>query len=148
MRAIDAIRRSAVGIEGERSVRDAAQLMEQAGVGTLVVLDGVQPVGIVTDRDIVRRLVARGMPDDARVDGVMTTPLVTIDANADLRDAYALFRGQAVRRLVVLRDGALVGVLSIDDLLVDLVGDLADLVRPVTAEIVFAHRDSGVPATT
>ena len=148
MRAVDSIRRSAVGIDGARTVREAAQLMEQAGVGTVVVLDDVRPVGIVTDRDLVRRVLARGVPDDARVDGVMSTPLVTIDADAEVRAAYAIFRDRRVRRLVVVRGGELAGVLSIDDLLVDLAGDLGDLVRPITSEAVVAHRDSAVPATT
>ena len=60
MRTIDAVRRSGIGIKPEQTVRQAAQLMEATGVGSLAVVDGSRLVGIVTDRDLVRRAVARG----------------------------------------------------------------------------------------
>jgi CBS domain-containing protein len=148
MRTIDAVRRSGVGIGPDRTVHDAAILMEQAGVGSLAVVEEDHLVGIVTDRDLVRRALAKGLSLEARVDGVMSTPVLTIDSRADLRDAYALFRTNAVRRLPVVRDGQFVGMVTVDDLLVGLAGDLADLVRPVTAEVLFSHHDSPVPSTT
>ena len=146
MRTMDARRRSGVGIEPARTVQEAAAIMEQSGVGALAVIDGDRLVGVVTDRDLVRRALARGLSPDARVDGVMSAPVVTIDADADLHDAFALFRTHAVRRLAVVRGAQFVGMISVDDLLVDLAGDLADLARPVTAEVLFAHHDSPVPA--
>jgi CBS domain-containing protein len=147
MRTIDAVRRSGVALGPERTIRDAAAIMEQSGVGSLAVIDDGRPVGIVTDRDLVRRGLAHDLPPDSRVDSVMSTPVVTIDANDDLHHAFGLFRTNAVRRLAIVRDGRFVGVVTIDDLLVNLAADLTDLVRPVTAEILFAHRDSPVPAT-
>jgi CBS domain-containing protein len=143
---MDAVRRSGVGIGPERTVRDAAAIMEQAGVGSLAVIDGARLVGIVTDRDLVRRALAPGLAPDVRVDTVMSSPVVTIAADADLHDAFSLFRTHGMRRLAVLRDGQFVGMITIDDLLVDLAADLADLARPVTAEILFAHRDNVVGA--
>lgn len=147
MRTMDRVRRSGVGIAPERTIRDAAEVMEQTGVGALAVIDGEALVGVVTDRDLVRRALARGFPTDARVDAVMTTPVVTIDAEADLHDAFGLFHTHALRRLAVIRDGRFIGMITIDDLLIDLANDLADLARPLTAEVLFAHRDSAVPAT-
>lgn len=147
MRTMDGVRRSGVGIEPDHTVHEAAAVMEQSGVGALAVIDGERLVGIVTDRDLVRRALARGLPLDARVDAVMTTPVVTIDADADLHEAFALFRTHAVRRLAVVRGEQFVGMITVDDLLVNMAADLSDLARPVTAEVVFAHHDSGVPAT-
>jgi len=144
---IDAVRRSGIGIGPERTIHDAAAVMEHSGIGSLAVIDGTQLLGIVTDRDLVRRALACGMPSDARVDGVMSSPVVTIPADADLHDAFALFRTHAVRRLAVLRDGQFVGMITVDDLLVDLAADLADLARPVSAEIVSAHHDAAAPVT-
>lgn len=146
MRTIDGVRRSAVGIRVDQTVHDAAVLMEQAGVGALAVLDGEQLVGIVTDRDLVRRGLARGLAADARIDGLMSEPVITVEADADLHDCFALFRTHALRRLAVTRGGRFVGMLTIDDLLIDVAADLSDLARPVTAEVLFAHRDSPVPA--
>jgi CBS domain-containing protein len=121
--------------------------MEAAGVGALAVVDGDALVGIVTDRDLTVRALARRLSSDARVDSVMSTPVLTIDATADLHDAFAVFRGNAVRRLAVVREGSFVGMISADDLLIDLAADLADLARPITAEVLFGHHDPGVPAT-
>lgn len=148
MRTMDAVRRSGVAIEPQRTVHDAAVVMERSGVGALAVLDGERLVGVVTDRDLVRRALARRLPADARIDGVMSSPVITIDATADLHDAFALFRTHAFRRLAVVADGGFAGMITVDDLLVDVAADLADLARPVTAEVLFAHRDSPVPATT
>lgn len=147
MRTIEAVRRSSVGIRPDQTIHEAAALMDQAGVGALAVIDGHDLLGIVTDRDLVRRALARNVPNDARVDAVMTCPAVTIAADADLHDAFALFRANAIRRLAVVRDGGFQGMITVDDLLVDLSADLADLARPVAAEVLFAHRDSPVPAT-
>jgi len=120
--------------------------MEANGVGTIVIVDEDHfPVGLVTDRDIVRRAVARGVDSDSRVDGIMSAPVVTIDADADLRNAFDILESHAVRRVAVVRNSVLLGVLSVDDLLVCLTSDLADLARPVTAELLFAHRDARVP---
>lgn len=146
MRTIEAVRRSGVGIGPEQSIRHAAAIMEQAGVGALAIIDEGRLVGIATDRDLVRRGLAKGLSIDARVDGVMTAPVVTIDADADLHDAFAYFRTHAVRRLAVMRGAQFVGMITVDDLLVDLAADMGDLARPVTAEVLFAHHDSPVPA--
>lgn len=145
MRTIEAIRRSGIGIGPSHTIREAAEIMESSGLGALAVLDGDRLIGIVTDRDLVRRAMARGMPADARVDDVMSSPVVTISADADMHDAFALFRTHALRRLAVERHGRFVGMLSVDDLVVDLAADLADLARPITAEILFSHHEAGLP---
>jgi CBS domain-containing protein len=120
--------------------------MEQSGVGAIAVLDSERLVGIVTDRDIVRRAVARDIPTDARIDAVMSTPVVTIDADADVHEAFKLFREHSCRRLAVVRDDQFVGMLTVDDVLLELASDLSDLTRPIENEVVHAQRDAAVPA--
>lgn len=147
MRAIEGVRRTAVAVEPWQTVREAAHIMDKAGVGALAVVEGDRLVGIVTDRDLVRRAVAPGLPLDSRVDSVMSVPPVTIQADSDLHDAYAVFRRHALRRLPVVDGERLVGMISVDDLMINLAGELADLVRPVTGEMLFPHRElSTVPA--
>lgn len=147
MRTIETIRRTAVAITPDASVKAAAGIMERAGVGALGVVEDGRLIGIVTDRDLVRRVIARGLPMDARVDSVMTAPAVTIDADADVHSVFALLRGHAIRRVPVVRGHEFIGMISVDDLLIDLAADLADLAKPVTAEMLFAHRESPVPAS-
>jgi CBS domain-containing protein len=146
MRARQGIRRSAVAVSPETTVAQAAAVMERSGVGALAVVEGDSAVGIVTDRDLVRRVLATGMPSDGRVDSVMSGPVVTIDAEDDLHGAFELFRTHAIRRIGVVDGRRFIGMLSIDDLLIDLARDLADLARPVAAERDAPHRDSGTPA--
>jgi CBS domain-containing protein len=147
MKVYESIRRSAVAVEVDRPVAEVARVMEQAAVGSVVVLDGGTPVGIVTDRDLVRRWLAHRLEPEARIDAIMSTPLVTIPADADVRDVYRLFDAHAVRRIAAVDpDGSLVGVLSVDDVLMNLVADLTAVVKPVTAEVLFGQRDAGLPA--
>jgi CBS domain-containing protein len=146
MRAYERLRRSAVGLTPDRTIQEAAAIMDSAGVGALAVLDDDRLVGIVTDRDLVRRGMAKGLERDARVDGVMSTPVVTIDAEADLHHAFALLSTHGIRRLAVVENDKFVGMITVDDLLVDLAQDLSALSRPVTAEIVFGHHDSPTPS--
>jgi len=119
--------------------------MEQAGVGSVAVVDGDRLVGIVTDRDLVRRVLALGLQADARVDFVMTTPVITVGADDSLDVAFGLFATHGLRRLAVMRDDRFVGMLTIDDLLVSVVEQLGSLAKPITAEILFAQRDPAVP---
>jgi signal-transduction protein with cAMP-binding, CBS, and nucleotidyltransferase domain len=147
MKVSERIHRSAVGIGADRTIREAASIMNVTGVGALVVLDGHAMRGIVTDRDIVRRGLAVGMPNDARIDAVMTTELVTIDADADVHDVFDVFRRHAVRRLPVVRGSEFIGMITIDDLLIELADQLGSLAKPVTAEVLFGHRDGRTPAT-
>jgi CBS domain-containing protein len=147
MKAIEATRRSLVAIRPDAPVQEAAQLMVQANVGSLVVLDEGRLVGIVTDRDLVRRALARGLNRDARVDGVMTMPVHTIDGRSDLHCAFGLFRRHGVRRLVVVEGDVVTGMLTVDDLLIDLASDLFDLARPIEGEMLLGHHDAAAPAT-
>ena len=146
MRTIEMLHRSGVGVAASLTIREAAAIMEQAGVGSLAVVAGDSLVGIVTDRDIVRRAVARGVPADARIDFVMTTPVATVSADDSIDVAYEMFATHGLRRLAVMRGTSFVGMLTIDDLLVAGVQQLASLARPITAEILFSHRDPAVPA--
>jgi CBS domain-containing protein len=114
--------------------------MDQSGVGSLAVIDDGRLVGIVTDRDLVRRGLAQDLALTTPVEKVMSTPVVTIGAEADLHSAFRLFRTHAVRRLAVVDFDDFVGMITVDDLLVDLAADLFDLARPVAAEV-FAPAD-------
>lgn len=147
MLAIEAARKSPATIAADRTITDAAQEMDRRAVGALVVVDPDGPVGIVTDRDLVVRGLARRADPDARVDSVMSTDLVVLPADADLRDALTVFESHPLRRLPLVDGNRVVGMLTMDDLVVDLAGDLARLTRPVTAQVLFGHSEPSTPAT-
>jgi len=127
--------REVVVIRKEDSVLDAAKLMRDFHVGDVVVVEDrdnqVIPVGVLTDRDIVVELIAKEVPlDSISVEDVMSYDLLSVLENRGIWDAIQCMRGKGVRRIVVVDDkGSLVGVLSLDDLLELLSGELSDLAK-------------------
>lgn len=147
MKVRDAIRRQPSTTEADRTIRAAAKQMNADAVGALLVTDDGLLVGIVTDRDLVVRGVANGVDVGARIDSMMSTDPVTIPATADLRDALKIFRTHPFRRLPVVDDDRLVGMLTVDDLVIDVTADLVDLARPITGQAVFGAPEAPPPAT-
>ena len=148
MQTIDRLRRSGIGVGPDRTLADVAKLMSSSGVGSVAVVENDRVVGVVTDRDLVRRGLARDLPADGRIDGVMSSPVVTIEADAPLHDAIKAFARHAIRRIVVVDHERFVGVISLNDLLLDMAGDLRALTAPLAAEIASPHHDSALPAPT
>jgi CBS domain-containing protein len=105
--------------------------MGDHGVGSVLVLDGYEVVGIVTDRDIAVRGAGAGKPVTSTVDTVMTRNPVTIGGSADVVDAYQALKSAGVRRLPVVEDENLAGIITADDLLVALVLELGAVVSTV-----------------
>ncbi|MFC9496613.1 cyclic nucleotide-binding/CBS domain-containing protein [Streptomyces sp. NPDC056975] len=110
---------------------EATRLMAQSGVGSLLVVEDGALRGIVTDRDIAVRGMGGGLTPETPVDAVMSAPVTVVDVNDDLQVAYQTFRRTGVRRLPVLNAGEAVGVLTIDDLFLDVLRRLADLLGPI-----------------
>lgn len=146
MKTLERLRRSGIAVGPDRTIGDVARVMESSGVGSVAVIDGHDLVGFVTDRDLVRRGIARGLREDARVDAVMSSPALAVDANADLSEAIEAFGHHTVRRLAVVDDGRFVGVVSLDDLLIDAAEQLRALTGPLAREVASPHRDSPLPA--
>ncbi|MFJ3921798.1 CBS domain-containing protein [Streptomyces sp. NPDC090022] len=121
----------AVSVDGTTTIGEAARQMDVHGVGCLVVTESDVLRGIVTDRDIAVRAVAAGLDHDEPVAKIMTTPTVTVDAADDIHAAYRTFRNSGVRRLPVLDGRRVVGMLTVDDLLMDVFRRVADLLGPV-----------------
>jgi CBS domain-containing protein len=93
----------------------AAKLMHQQDVGDLVVMEGNVPKGIVTERDLVRRVMALKKPLETKVSEIMTNPLITIEDNASLRDAARKMVKYKIRRLPVTKNTVLVGIIVASD---------------------------------
>ncbi|HET7515014.1 MAG TPA: CBS domain-containing protein [Gaiella sp.] len=103
------------GVESTSStatLRDAARAMREGDFGSMPVVDDDQLTGILTDRDIVVRAVAEGLDAAARVGDVASRDPVTVEPGEDLDDAMDLMARHRIRRLPVVEDGRLVGVVS------------------------------------
>lgn len=139
MRVDDFTWRAPVTIDGAATIADAAQSLASHGVGALIVLDGERPVGVVTDRDLVTRCLATGLEADARVDAVMSMGVIAVDRSDDIDDLFHLFSTHAVRRAAVVDHDRVVGVVSLDDVLVSTAHDLSVVANVMSAQIMFPH---------
>jgi CBS domain-containing protein len=107
-------------INADDPVVEAARTMRDSDIGDVVVMEGGQVSGIVTDRDIVVRGVADGRDAESTTVGeVCSTGIETIDPDASVDDALRLMREHDIRRLPVTKNGRPVGILSLGDLAVE-----------------------------
>ncbi|MDH5770196.1 MAG: CBS domain-containing protein [Candidatus Bathyarchaeota archaeon] len=113
------------------SVRNAVRKMNKFRIGCLVVMQGDRPVGILTERDIMRKVVEPCIdPSLIRVSDVMSTPITTIDPAASVEDAARLMSRKHIKKLPVVEDGRIVGIVTSTDLMrsgPELVSALTDL---------------------
>jgi len=105
-----------VSVDSSVTATDAAKMMEDTGVGSIVVLDNNLPVGIVTDRDFAIKITAHSYPIDTPVRRIMSSPLISIDPNSDLWVASDLMSTRNVKKLPVIDDDKVVGMLTSSDL--------------------------------
>jgi CBS domain-containing protein len=111
----DIMTKEVVTIDPNKSIFEAAELMSTKRLGCLIVVIKAFPVGIITERDIVRRIVAKRAPLDQKVTEVMTKTLITVDPDASLKDAARLMSTNKIRRLPVLKQNKLVGIVVASD---------------------------------
>jgi CBS domain-containing protein len=135
-----------VTADAEATLSEVAELMRDRNVGSVVVLDAERPAAVMTDRDIALTVVADGVDGKGRVGEHATRPLVTGEADMEIEEAAALMVQNHIRRLPVLDDGDLAGIVTIDDLAIR-AGDLevaqritADVARAALPEFFFRQR--------
>ena len=107
---------SVVSVDSSVAATDAAKMMEDSGVGAIAVLENGSPVGIVTDRDFAIKIAAHSYPLDTPIRRMMSSPLISIDPNSDLWTASDLMSSRNVRKLPVIDDDRIVGIITSSDL--------------------------------
>ncbi len=131
----ECLRSAPVTVPSGCTLEEAGHLMGNHGVGSLLVVEGDRLVGIVTDRDITVRGTGEGKPPTTDVGSVMTAEPVTIQGSLDVFEAFNVFRSSTARRLPVLEEDELAGIISVDDLLVSLVSEFSAVMNPVAQEL-------------
>jgi CBS domain-containing protein len=108
-----------VTVVRDTDVQTAARIMRDRGIGSLFVTNDREIIGILTDTDMMRRVVAAGTDaTKTTVEQIMSAPILTIEDNKTLLDANDLMAQAHIRHLGVTRDGKLVGMISVRDLVV------------------------------
>jgi CBS domain-containing protein len=108
-----------VTVERDTAAQTAARIMRDRGIGSLFVTNGKEIVGILTDTDMVRRVVAVGVDTNkTTVEQIMSAPIVTIEEDKTVLDANDLMAKTHIRHLGVTQGGKLVGMISVRDIVV------------------------------
>ncbi len=117
MQVSDIMTEGVVSVPTDVTVTAAARKMRDEKIGSVLVTDGDQLLGIVTDRQITHSVVADGSdPNDVLVGEIMFTEFVPLEYDMDLLQAMRLQRELALRRLPVVKDGRPVGIVSVSDI--------------------------------
>ncbi|MEA2432171.1 MAG: hypothetical protein QOF65_320 [Thermoleophilaceae bacterium] len=146
MQIAEAMTDAVVTAPRDASMQSVAELMRDREVGSVVIVDGERPCAMITDRDVAIAVGANGVKSSDEVDSHASRPLVCGEVQMNLEEAAALMVQHGVRRLPIVDDGSLAGIVTLDDLAVK-AGDLklaqqmtADVARAALPEFFFHQR--------
>jgi CBS domain-containing protein len=135
----DIMTRPVITAGTDLDVLSAAKKMGSANVGSLIIVSDGNPTGILTERDLVKKVIAEGIdPRTIKVAEVMSTPVVSIEPEASLREAAALMLRSGVKRLPVISKKRLVGIITDTDLVSGSSMGMSDIL----SDLLEMHRES------
>ncbi|HSB57827.1 MAG TPA: CBS domain-containing protein [Nitrosopumilaceae archaeon] len=138
----DIMKGSVVSIDSSMTVKDAAEMMDDAEVGGIVVMENNTAAGIITERDIVRRIVAKNKEHSTKLKDAMSTPLITISPDETVWELAQLMKVKKIHRVPVTSGSKLVGMVTTSDLArVCSLGSNAELSR-ITDQIIMRMKSS------
>jgi len=121
-------------VRRDTTMKEVVATMNKFGIGSVIVVQGGRPVGIITERDILTREVEPNLPPETlTARHVMTSPIVTIDEEASIEEAARLMTKKKAKKLPVMNNGKLVGMLTYTDIVFKvpaMLSTLEELVRP------------------
>ena len=116
----DIMTRALITVNLSTTALQVAKMMEQGGIGAILVQNNSNPVGIVTDRDFATRIAANDLPLDTAVENIMSTPLITINHDEPISAAAKRMTSKKIRKLAVTENGKIVGIVTSTDLVTQL----------------------------
>ena len=121
---LDAKGRNIISVTANTSVLDAIKLMAEKTVGSLLIMQGDELEGIMTERDYARKVIIKGRSSEStEVGEIMTTDVCSASSQQTVNDCMALMDKRKIRHLPVIDDGTVVGMLSIGDLVQAIISD-------------------------
>jgi CBS domain-containing protein len=112
----DIMKKNVVSIDSSRSIKDAAVLMGDSGVGCVVITKNNGPVGILTERDFVTRIASKEIPLSTSLSEVMSSPLETIGPDETVWEAAEIMRSKGIHKVPVKEKNSVVGIVTATDL--------------------------------
>ena len=108
--------KSLISVNPATTSLQVAKMMEQAGIGAVLVRDNEINVGIVTDRDFATKIAANNLPFETPVEKIMSSPLITINQNESISTAAKMMTDKKIRKLAVSENEIIVGLITSTDL--------------------------------
>ena len=112
----DIMTKAVISVDGSVTVNEAAKMMEDAKVGAVIIMENNKPVGIVTDRDFAVKIVAHAYQITTPVKQIMSSPLISINSDESVRSAADVMHDIGIRKIPVIDDGNLVGMITATDI--------------------------------
>ena len=112
----DVMTKSVISVDASLTVNEAAKMMEDTKVGAVVVMENNTPVGIVTDRDFAIRVVAQAHNITTPVKQIMSSPLFSINSDESVRTAADLMHDRGIRKLPVVDNEKIIGIITATDI--------------------------------
>lgn len=123
-------------IRPEAKVIEALQLMAQKDIGALVVVEGEKLVGVLSERDYARKVILHGRSSqDVTVRDIMTSGVITVEPSATVEECMALVTRKRIRHLPVVEHDALIGVVSIGDLVKEMIAEQEETIKQLESYI-------------
>jgi CBS domain-containing protein len=116
----DIMTRALITINPSTTALQIAKMMEQGGIGAIIVQENDNPVGIVTDRDFATKIAANNLPLDTTAEKIMSSPLITINHNEPISAAAERMTNKKIRKLAVTENGKITGIITSTDLVTQL----------------------------
>jgi CBS domain-containing protein len=113
----DVMSPSTLSLESTATASDAAKIMETRNLEAVVVIENKKLVGIITDRDYTIKLGSHAYPIDTPINRLMSYPLISIDQNAEISIAIELMKKNKIKRLPVISDDVVLGMVTMNDLI-------------------------------
>lgn len=104
-------------LDASTSIRDAAKLMDEKNIGCIIVTKNQLPIGILTERDFVKRIAAKEKPLTASLEEVMSSPLVAINPDETVWEAAQIMKVNNIHKLPVRKDNQIIGIVTTTDLI-------------------------------
>ena len=112
----DVMTKSVISVDASMTINETAKMMEDAKVGAVIVMENNTPVGIVTDRDFAVKVAAHAYEISTPIKQIMSSPLLSINSDESVRNAADLMHERKVRKLPVISDDKVVGIITATDI--------------------------------
>ena len=112
----DIMKHQVVTVNSAMSVMDTAKIMDDIGIGCVVVIENNIAVGIVTERDFVKRVAARGIPMTTPIKEIMSAPLIVVNPDENIWEVAELMKQRKIHKVPVVHQNLLVGIVTTSDL--------------------------------